>query len=131
MDFKASHPDTEVDDRILAEFLAAEGNRITALRESLWPGRPDVSHWSLLKIQKRIDMLGGPYDEIYTVEYPLLRWYVHAGLTGFADLPKVSLELMVAMIEEFKLENRDPRIRKRMDYARMLPWTEGQEELAS
>ncbi len=82
--------------------------------------------------------------ELYAVEYPRLSWYIHAGLTGFANLEKGSFELMAGiaftiaiksymtlltrMIDEFKLDKPDPKIKTRMTYAKMLPWTDGDEQ---
>lgn len=79
------------------EFIRLEGARITAVRDSLWPGRPDVQHWCLLKMQKRAEIVGQPFDEIYALEYPRLSWYIHSGLTGFANLQKESFELMAGI----------------------------------
>ena len=128
------------------EFIRLEGPRTTALRDSLWPNRPDVQHWSLLKMQKRVERLGQPFNEIYAVEYPRLSWYIHSGLTGFANLQKESFELMAgiafniamksymalmtAIIDEFRLNKHDPKIKSRMQYARMAPWTDGEEQAA-
>jgi hypothetical protein len=144
IDFKAANPGAQVDDTIFQEFIRLEGPRITALRDSLWPNRPDVQHWSLLKMQKRVEKLGQPFNELYAVEYPRLSWYIHSGLTGFANLQKESFELMAgiaftiavkaymalmtAIIEEFKLDKHDPKIKTRMQYARMVPWTDGDEQ---
>jgi len=144
IDFKAANPGAQVDATTFQEFIRLEGARITALRDSLWPGRPDVQHWSLLKMQKRVERLGPPFDELYAVEYPRLSWYIHSGLTGFANLQKESFELMAgiafniavkaymalmtAIIDEFKLARHDPKIKTRMEYARMAQWTDGEEQ---
>jgi len=146
IDFKAANPDAQVDATTFQEFIRLEGARITALRDSLWPNRPDVQHWSLLKLQKRVEKLGQPFNEIYAVEYPRLSWYIHSGLTGFADLQKESFELMAgiaftiavksymalmtAIIDEFKLNKHDPKVKIRMRYAQMVPWTDGEEQAA-
>jgi hypothetical protein len=144
IDFKAAHPGAQVDASVFQEFIKLEGPRITALRDSLWPGRPDVQHWSLLKMQKRVEKLGQPFDELYAVEYPRLSWYIHSGLTGFANLQRESFELMAgiaftiavkaymalmtAIIGEFRLDKHDPKIKARMQYAQMAPWTDGEEQ---
>ncbi len=144
IDFKAANSGAQVDATTFQEFIRLEGPRITALRDSLWPNRPDVQHWSLLKMQKRVERLGQPFDELYAVEYPRLSWYIHSGLTGFANLQKESFELMAgiaftiavkaymalmtAIIDEFKLDKHDPKIKTRMQYARMVPWTDGEEQ---
>lgn len=146
VDFKVANPTAQVDVTIFQEFIRLEGGRITELRDCLWPNRPDVQHWSLLKMSKRVEMLGQPFSEIYAVEYPRLSWYVHSGLTGFANLQKESFELiagiafviavksyvtlMAVLIDEFKLNRHDPKIEARMRYAQMIPWTDGQEQAA-
>ena len=144
VDFKAANPNAQVDATVFQQFLAQEGARIIALRDSLWPGRPDVQHWSLLKMQRRVEKLGEPYLELYTVEYPRLSWYIHSGLTGFANLEKESFELMAGIaftiaiksymalmteiIREFKLDKADPKINAKMQYAKMRPWTDDEQQ---
>jgi hypothetical protein len=80
------------------------------------------------------------------VEYPRLSWYIHSGLTGFANLQKESFELMAgiafiiavksymalmtAIIDEFKLYKQDAKIKTRMQYAQMVPWTDDEEQAA-
>jgi hypothetical protein len=58
IDFKAANPTAQVDATTFQEFIRLEGARITAVRDSLWPGRPDVQHWSLFKMQKRVETVG-------------------------------------------------------------------------
>lgn len=145
VDFKAANPTAQVDATTFQEFIRLEGARITALRDSLWPNRPDVQHWSLLKMSKRVEKLGQPFNELYAVEYPRLSWYIHSGLTGFANLHKESFEFMagiafviavksymalMALIDEFKLNKHDPKIKTRLQYAQMVPWTDSEEQAA-
>lgn len=56
--FKDANPDAQVDTSIFQEFIRNEQNRIIAARDLFWPGRPDVQHWSLLKMSKRVEKLG-------------------------------------------------------------------------
>jgi hypothetical protein len=144
VEFKAASPTAQDNPAIFQEFINLEGARITALRDSLWPNRPDVQHWSLLKMKKRTDLLGPPFDRIFAVEYPRLSWYVHSGLTGIANLPPGSFELMAGiaftiaiesymqimgtMIDKFKLTKADPKIKTRMLFAKMAPWTDDQRQ---
>ncbi len=97
-------------------------------------------------MQGRVEKLGRPFDEIYAVEYPRLSWYVHSGLTGFANLRRESFELMAgiaftiavksyvavmtAIIDEFALNKNDLKIKIRMQYAQMVPWTDGEQQAA-
>ncbi len=142
--FKTANPSAQVDIGTFEQFVKMEGPRIIARREFLWPKSPDVQHWSLLKLQKRAEMLGEPFHEIYAVEYPRLSWYIHSGLTGVANLSAASLdlmagiaftiamksymEIMTAIIHEFKLDKADPKIKNRMLYAKMLPWTDDEQQ---
>jgi len=97
-----------------------------------------------MKMANRVKDLGAPFDELYAVEYPRLSWYVHSGLTGITNLNRESFELMAgiaftiavksymeiltAVIREFKLDKADPKIMERMDYAKMAPWTDGEQQ---
>ena len=144
--FKASNPTSEVDSRIYEQFVRNESKRVIGLRDSLWPGRPDVQHWSLLKMQQRVEKLGSPFNELYVLEYPVLSWFIHSGLTGFANVQKDSLDdvvenaftiavksymaLLGAVIVEFNLDKHDPDIKRRMQYAQMVPWTDSEHQAA-
>ena len=144
VDFKAANSTAQVDAAIFQQFLAQESARIIALRDSLWRERPDVQHWSLMKMQKRVEKLGQPYHELYAVEYPRLSWCIHSGLTGFANLEKEWCEfmagiaftiaiksymaLMSEIIKEFKLDKADPKITAKMQYAQMRPWTDDEQQ---
>lgn len=144
IDFKTSNPDAKVDTSIFEQFIAVESCRILALRDSLWPKGHHVQHWSLMKMAKRVKQLGTPFDELYAVEYPRLSWYVHSGLTGVTNLKQESFELMAgiaftiavgsymkiltAVIREFQLDKADPKILDRMDYAKMAPWTDSEQQ---
>lgn len=97
-------------------------------------------------MQKRVGKLGEPFNEIYAVECPCLSWYIHSGLTGFVNLQKESFDLMAgiaftiavksymalmrAIIDEFKLDKHDPKIKTRRQYAQMVPWTDGEVQAA-
>jgi len=43
---------------------------------------------------------------------------------------KSYMAILTAVIDEFKLNKHDPKIKARMDYARMVPWTDGDEQAA-
>ena len=40
------------------------------------------------------------------------------------------IEIMTAVIKEFKLDKPNPKIMERMDYAKMAPWTDGGDQAA-
>lgn len=62
--FKDANPDAQVDTSVFEEFIKTEQSRIIASRDLLWPGHPNVRHWSLLKMSKRVEKLGRPFNEI-------------------------------------------------------------------
>ncbi len=143
--FHAAHPVTKVDTSIYSSFVANESKRIEALRVTLWPGLKKLSHWSGMNLPDRTKLLKGfPFDELYEINYPHLSWQVHAGLTGVVNLKAETFttmcgsafilaadsyrEILLAMIEEFKIEKADDKIKRKLKAAKMLPFTESQEQ---
>jgi hypothetical protein len=106
-----------------------------------------VSHWSGSDLRSRAMLLKAPFDEIYDMKYAELSWYTHAaGLTGFdlkaetyPILQATSFELaarcyailLTAVIDEFGLSKADPGIKRHLDYARKVPWTDTDEQVAA
>jgi hypothetical protein len=104
-----------------------------------------LPHWSGKNLRERTQLLGHPFDEVYEAKYPQMSWYVHsAGLTGFdlkretyAQLAGVYFELaamcymktLTTMIEEFKLGIAVDKIKNKMRYAQMMPFTDTDEHL--
>jgi hypothetical protein len=152
--FKRAHPNSKVDTSIVAAFITNNKANIEAQRAKLWPetrptkqnpkGKP-LAHWSGKNLRERTVLLGPPFDEVYEVKYPQMSWYTHsAGLTGF-DLkretyPKLAgvyfelsamcyMVILTTVIEEFKLAIVDDRIRNKMRYAQMMPFTDTDEQL--
>lgn len=154
--FKTKHPASKVDTAIVSSFIANEKASIDAQRVALWPetksskqhskGKP-LTHWSGMNLKERTAKLGHPFDELYEVKYPQMSWYTHsAGLTGFdlkretyALLAGVYFELasmcymvlLTSVIEEFKLAIADEKIKSKMRYAHMIPFTDTDEQLQS
>jgi hypothetical protein len=142
--FTAGHPHAQVGPKNYASYIAAEGSRIDANKATLWPGLKRIEHWSGEKLFERVMRLGSPFEEIYAVEYPRLSWYVHAGLTGISGLKAdtffalcgVALnssatsyeQILLAMIDEFKIGKADDRIRDKLKAARLLPFAGNQAE---
>jgi len=78
--------------------------------------------------------LGKPFDELYELQYPQLSWYVHSGITGVANLQAGTFALMAgicftivlesyvqileALINEYKIYHADDRLKKKLDLAR-------------
>lgn len=152
--FKAKHPASKVDTTIVAAFIANNKVSIDAQRIALWPetkptkqhpkGKP-LTHWSGMNLKERTAKLGHPFDELYEVKYPQMSWYTHsAGSTGF-DLKRETYPLLAgiyfelaamcymvmlaSVIEEFKLTAVDDKIKSRMRYAQMMPFTDTDEQL--
>jgi hypothetical protein len=152
--FKKAHPASKVDTSIVSAFIASNKANIDTERVRLWPetqptkqhpkGKP-LSHWSGKNLRERTILLGPPFDEVYEVKYPQMSWYTHsAGLTGF-DLkretyPKLAgvyfelaamcyMAILATIIEEFKLAIADDKIKNKMRYAQMMPFTDTDEQL--
>jgi len=49
---------------------------------------------------------------------------------AFTIAVKSYMALMTALIDEFKLNKAAPKIKTRMQYAKMLPWTDGEDQAA-
>ncbi len=142
--FHATRPVTKVDPAVYSSFVATEGSRIDALRNTLWPLKTRLTHWSGMNVPDRIALLGSPFDEIYELNYPHLSWQVHSGLTGVVNLKAETFtvmcgqsfmlaadayqEILLAMIGEFKIEKADDKIMGKLKAARMLPFTNSQEQ---
>lgn len=145
--FKTDYPTASVDDSIFSSFIAAEENKINQHMANLWPPAEQVRHWSGKKIGERVKLLGAPFNETYEVQYPQLSWHIHAGLTGVANLNadtftaicgaanKSSTDsyehILQSMIEEFKISIADPKIKNKLEVAKLLPFTKTTQEAKS
>jgi hypothetical protein len=144
VEFKTLNPNSGVDESVYASYIAAEGQRIDDIKKGLWPGMDRVEHWSGKKLLKRVECLGEPYKEIYQVQYPRLSWYVHSGLTGVMGLKKDTFVAMcgvafkssvdsfeiilLRVIKEFRLEKGNEKIKDKLKAAKLVPFTNSQEE---
>jgi len=146
--FHAVHPITKVDPAVYSSFAATEGPEIDALRNTLWspktPQKTKLSHWSGMNLPDRIALLGAPFDEIYELNYPHLSWQVHSGLTGVVNMKAETFtimcgqsfmlaadayrEILLAMIEEFKIQKANTMIQGKLMAAKMLPFTDSPEQ---
>lgn len=143
LSFKAANPCATVDTTIYRAFVASNESRIDAGRAILWPGG-SPSHWSGLKLRKRVALLNPPFGEIYEVKYPMLSWYVHSGMTGVVNLNAETFtvlcalalklaadaywELLLTMIREFRIGKADEKIEGKLKAAQVLPFTDSPEE---
>ena len=66
--FKAANPAIKTDISMYDAFVAADAVRIDALKNSLWPFKSNVKHWSNMTIADRVSTLGAPFVEIYDFE---------------------------------------------------------------
>lgn len=147
VDFKQAHPDAKVHTNSHEKFVAAHGKHIDAAKALMWPGKePRLTHWCREKMPQRAKLVGGPLYEIHELQYSQLSWYIHSGITGveglgpagFASLVGVAfnialesyMQILEAIIDEFKIAKADPLIRSRMQYARMMPFTPSEQELS-
>jgi hypothetical protein len=143
--FQTAHTAAKINTAIYASFVANEGAKIDALRATLWPGTKRLEHWSARNLPDRIALLKDPFDEIYEVNYPHLSWQVHSGLTGVANLKAETFttmcgqafilaadsyrEILLVMIEEFKIQKANTMIEGKLKAAKMLPFTESPEQV--
>ena len=140
--FKRESPTSALDATIYETFIAGNANRIEQEAKALWPdSQINVHHWSGKKFERRIELVGAPFDQIYAVNYPQLSWYAHSGLTGVINLEKESFRVMAgvaftvaaecymaimgAVIAAFRIDKANDKIEKMMILAKMLPFTDG------
>jgi|HubBroStandDraft_6_1064221.scaffolds.fasta_scaffold00142_14 hypothetical protein len=143
--FKKAYPDSKIDISPYAAFISSNEQRIEATRRTLWQSSATPQHWSGMKMSERAKLLGPLFEEIYEVHYPYLSWQVHSGLTGVVNLNAETFTIMsgqafklagdsfretlLAMVEEFKLENTNPHIKRKLEAARLLPFADGPEQI--
>jgi hypothetical protein len=144
VEFKAAHPNPADTSTVHADFIMNNAARIEAEQSALWPRAKKVGHWSGLDMRSRAILLKEPFDEIYDLKYSELSWYTHAaGLTGF-DLKaetypilqassfelaaKCYVILLTAIIDEFGLSKANPGIKRHLDYALKVPFTDTEEQ---
>ena len=112
----------------------------------LW-GSMRLDHWSEMKLPKRAELLGHPFQEIYESVYKQLSWHVHGGLAGvmsvepqnFPYLFGIScqiagysyLEILKAAIKEFKLSDPTPTIYKELEFAKIRAAVKGADHEAN
>jgi hypothetical protein len=142
--FKAAHPDAAIAAMIHESFINNNAQRIEVECKALWPSLQKVTHWSGRNLSERVALVGAPFDELYELEYPRLSWYAHSGLTGFANLPAETFNMLAAnqnkiagesytillgeIIDEFGIEKADRNIKNKLKLAKVLPFTDSPEE---
>jgi hypothetical protein len=136
--FKEKYPGSKVDDSLYQSYIASEGKRIEATKARLWPGAKKIDGFSNMNLADRSVLVGLEYEEVYEVEQPRMSWQVHSGLTGVVNLKSEtfiymagvgmascikSYELILnAVIDEFKIEKVDDKIKEKLSVSKLLPW---------
>ncbi len=145
VEFKRTHPDAVVDSTSFESFIANHQVRVDALRKSIWPKHRRVDHWSGLDLRSRVALLKSPFDVIYEVEYPRLSWSVHSGLVSVINLEAKAFtymcahafkltadaywEVLLTLIQKFKISKANEKIELKMKVAKMLPFTDSPEQV--
>jgi hypothetical protein len=141
---KAKNPSSPIDDSLYKSYVASEETRINAMKSKLWPMVNKLNHWSNKNLKDRCELLGDPYGSIYEFEYPRLSWQVHTGLTGIANLKTETFTgiagaalsssvtayeaILTSIIKEFQISSADGKIFQKLRVAKLLPFTDGDEE---
>ncbi len=126
------------------KFIKEREAEIETKWQTYWPGQKRPPHWSGMDLRSRVKLLGAPFDAMYDAHYKELSWYVHTGLTGVANLEaqvfplicgtsyEVAIEsyreTLRAVIEQLNLRAADADIEKKLEFARLLPFTSGPDE---
>jgi hypothetical protein len=143
--FKEDHPDAKVGVGSYEQFITLSEARILHEKQQMWPGAKKIDHWSMMNMEVRCRHLGREFDELYQNHYAQLSWYVHSGVTGIANMTGEALSNLCGMafriimecyasileevVNEFKIYNADDKLKKRITYAKMLPFTNSQEQI--
>lgn len=143
--YTTDYPDAKIDISPYTSFISANETRVTDVRKSLWPNAKSVEHWSGLKMAARVKLLGREFEELYEVHYPYQSWHVHSGVTGIINLDAVTFtilcgysfklageafrETLLTIIDEFKLIIKDPKIKRKLEAAKLLPFADTPQDL--
>ncbi len=128
---------------VYIQYIAQNEARIDADRMRIW-NRDKIGHWTLKDLSARCSFLGSEFDELYSVYYAQLSWYIHSGVVGVANvdidtlshLSGIAFQIVVkcyslileAIINCFQVYHADDRLKKKIVLARMLPFTESERE---
>ncbi|MGO9340396.1 MAG: hypothetical protein ACLPY1_23220 [Terracidiphilus sp.] len=142
--YKKRYPAIALDDSLYQSYIASEGSRIEANKAKLWPGARRIDGWPNMNLKDRSELLGHPYDETYEVEQPRMSWQVHSGLTGVANLKAETFTHMAgvgigsciksyetilsAVIDEFKIDKADDKIKGKLEVSKLLPFADDDKE---
>lgn len=124
--------------------IAANEQRVLALRKQLWGSEKPPEHWSAKKIRDRSALVGAPFEELYEVKYRQLSFHTHGGLTGVLGIDAATFgaicgdafaiaatcyEIVLdSVVTELHIRKAIPKIDKGMELARLLPGASSDEE---
>jgi hypothetical protein len=96
-------------------------------------------------MEARCKTLGDEFDALYQVHYAQLSWYAHSGTTGFANMTGEALSplsgtafriivecyavILEVVINVFKTYHVDDKLKKKITFAKMLPFTDTQAQV--
>lgn len=122
------------------QYIQEHEARIEEWRNALWPGHGRLPHWSGMDLPTRVKSLSAPFDDLYKEHYRRHSWYVHAGLAGVLNFEAAAFEsvagmalkvaadcyvdILKAVIAEVQLSKVVEDIYKRLEFARMLAFTD-------
>jgi hypothetical protein len=151
--FRAAHPDVKFHYETHSDFIDAHGKRIDAEQAAMWPpnmmkrGKTTVKHWTKKDLLQRATSLGDPFDRIYHVHYAELSWLSHSGVvsplnmttawvTSFVGIAysiavDSYMEILEILVNEFKLYNTDPMLKKKILCSKALGFTSTPEQAAA
>jgi hypothetical protein len=129
---------------VYIQYIAQNQARIDAEQARWWPNQKRITHWSLQDMSKRCHQLGGEFDELYSFFYAQLSWYIHSGVVGVANVDQDTLAqmcgiafqiivkcyslIMESIINCFQMYHADDKLKKKIVFARMVPFTESERE---
>jgi hypothetical protein len=128
---------------VYIQYIAQNEARIDAERVRIW-NKDKVGHWTLKDMSARCGFLGSEFDELYSVYYAQLSWYIHSGVVGVANvdmdalshLSGIAFQIVVkcyslileAIINCFQMYDADDKLKKKIVLASMLPFTDSERE---
>jgi len=128
---------------VYIQYIAQNEARIDAERVRIW-NKDRVSHWTLKDMSARCSLISSEFDELYSVYYAQLSWYIHSGVVGVANvdmdtlshLSGIAFQIVVkcyslileAIINCFQMYHADDKLKKKIVLARMLPFTDSERE---
>ncbi len=151
VDFASSHPtDYPLDVAPYRHFIEKSDASIRTKAQVLWPGCSKLAtlkHWSEMSLEQRAKKLSNPFEDLYACYYKQLSWQVHSGLAGiinqppqaFANLCTLAIKIaadsyeiiLMSCIKEFRLSLANERILDKLEMAKALAGTSGDQQAAA